>query len=91
MKFLGFGRAVKPQSERSELYLAVDSAMAPARAYAKSHAGDIQLIDVTEDGDVIVKLRGSCALCPLATITLKVEVERRLRERVPGIRRILTK
>ena len=84
-------RLPKPDSEQTPEFRAVDDALDPARKYAQSHGGDIRLLEVTSEGDVVVKLRGACAMCPLSTITLKIEVEKRLREQLPFVRRILTK
>ncbi|MBI3991154.1 MAG: NifU family protein [Candidatus Omnitrophica bacterium] len=50
--------------------------------------GDIQLIDVTDDGVVKVKLRGACACCPGAKYTLQMGVERILKEAVPQVKKV---
>lgn len=84
-----FGRK-NPAEPTSELWKAVAAAMADARGYANSHGGDIQLVEVTEDGTVRVKFRGACSFCPLATVTLKLVVEKRLMELVPEIRRVVS-
>ena len=47
--------------------------------------GDVNLIDVTEDGKVIVELTGACKGCPLSQMTLANGIERILKERVPGV------
>lgn len=83
-----FGR--RRAVERGPLYAAVEAAMGDARTYAQSHGGDIELLEVTEDGTVRIKFRGSCSFCPLATVTMKLVVERRLLELVPEIRRVVS-
>jgi Fe-S cluster biogenesis protein NfuA len=50
--------------------------------------GDIELIDVTEDGVVKVKLRGACACCPGAQHTLQMGVERILKEALPQVKKV---
>lgn len=47
--------------------------------------GDVNLIDVTEDGKVVVELTGACKGCPLSQLTLANGIERILKERVPGV------
>lgn len=47
--------------------------------------GDVKLIDVQDDGRVIVELIGACKGCPLSALTLANGIERILKERVPGV------
>ena len=51
--------------------------------------GDIDLIDVSEEGVVTVKLLGSCAGCPFSQMTLKNFVERKLKSNVVGIKEVV--
>lgn len=47
--------------------------------------GDIKLIDVNDSGEVQVALQGACASCPHATMTMKMGVERVLKEEIPEV------
>ena len=47
--------------------------------------GDVSLIDVRDDGTVVVELTGACKGCPLSELTLANGIERILKERVPGV------
>jgi Fe-S cluster biogenesis protein NfuA len=51
--------------------------------------GDIQLINVKEGGVVEVKLTGACQGCPMAVMTLKLGVERLLKERLPEVTEVV--
>lgn len=51
--------------------------------------GNVELIDVSEDGVVSVKLVGACGSCPMSTVTLKMGIERALLERVPGVKEVV--
>ena len=51
--------------------------------------GDVKLIDVTEQGEVIVELTGACKGCPLSQMTLANGIERILKERIPGVMRVV--
>ncbi|MBS7649719.1 NifU family protein [Candidatus Bathyarchaeota archaeon] len=55
----------------------------------RADGGDIELIDVAEDGTVKVKLKGACAGCPMSQITIQWGVERYLKARVPQIKRVV--
>lgn len=55
------------------------------RPHLQADGGDIALVDVTEEGVVRVRLLGACQGCPGAMMTLKMGVERMLKEKVPGV------
>jgi Fe-S cluster biogenesis protein NfuA len=84
-----FKKEPQSPSELSPLFAPVKDAMREVQAYARSHGGDIQLVRVSDEGEVEVKLRGTCAGCPMSTITLKHGVEERLMQLVPGVTRVL--
>jgi len=50
--------------------------------------GDVEFVDVKDDGVVQVRLTGACAGCPMSQMTLKMGVERVLKEEVPGVNRV---
>jgi len=52
------------------------------------HGGDVEIVEVTDDGILRVKLTGACAGCPAATATLKMFVERIVRQNVPEIKSV---
>lgn len=60
------------------------------RPYIQGDGGDIQLVGVDDDGTVTVKLSGACSGCPHAAMTLKMGVERALRQRVPEVREVVS-
>ncbi len=55
------------------------------RPHLQADGGDVELIDVSDDGIVKVKLTGACGGCPMAKLTLKRGIEARLKEKVPGV------
>ena len=65
----------------------VEAVINEIRPMLQADGGDIELVDV-EGGVVKVRLRGACAGCPGAQMTLKMAVERRLKEQVPGVERV---
>ncbi|GAB4303496.1 MAG: NifU family protein [Desulfuromonadia bacterium] len=55
------------------------------RPALQGDGGDVELVGVSEDGVVEVKLKGACGACPMSTMTLKMGIERTLKEKVPGV------
>lgn len=58
------------------------------RPFLKADEGDVELVEVTEDGIVKVKFIGECKVCPLNQMTLRAGIERALMKDVPEIRRV---
>ena len=63
-------------------------ALESVRPFLQADNGDIELVDITDDGIVKVRLLGECEKCPLSIMTLRAGIERSLMKQVPGIRRI---
>ena len=55
------------------------------RPSLQADGGDIELVEVTDDGVVKVQLQGACHGCPMSQITLSQGVERVLKDRVEGV------
>jgi Fe-S cluster biogenesis protein NfuA len=55
------------------------------RPYIQQDGGDIELVEVTPENVVNVRLKGACATCPGAVMTLKAGVETHMKEKVPEI------
>ena len=47
--------------------------------------GNVELVEVSDDGTVKVKLTGACAGCPMSTMTLKMGIEKILKKEIPEI------
>lgn len=58
------------------------------RPALQADGGDVELVDITKEGVVKVRLVGACAGCPMSTMTLALGIERTLKERVPEIKRV---
>jgi len=65
----------------------VEAVVNEIRPLLQADGGDIELVGI-EAGVVKVRLRGACAGCPGAQMTLKMAVERRLKEKVPEVERV---
>ena len=58
------------------------------RPFLQADGGDVDLIDVTEDGIVKIRLTGACGGCPMSTYTLKMGVEKKLKKEIPEIKSV---
>lgn len=67
----------------------VQAALNLVRPALQADGGDVELVDVTDDGVVSVKLKGACGSCPMSTMTLKMGIERTLKEKVPGVKEVV--
>lgn len=67
----------------------VEKALAQIRPSLQADGGDVQLIEVTPEGVVKVKLTGACKGCPMSEITLKMGIEKHLRKEVPEIKEVI--
>lgn len=66
----------------------VEKALKKIRPLLQADGGDVELVEVTKDKVVKVKLTGACGGCPMAQMTLKAGVERVLKEEVPDIKSV---
>lgn len=60
------------------------------RPALQADGGDVELVDVTDEGVVKVKLVGACGHCPMSTMTLKMGIERTLKDKVPGVKEVIS-
>jgi len=58
------------------------------RPSLQADGGDVELVEVTEDGIVKVKLLGACSGCPMSTLTIKNGIEKTLKENVDGVQEV---
>jgi len=66
----------------------VEAVLDDIRPSLQADGGDIQLVDVKE-GVVTVRLLGACGGCPMATMTLQQGIERKLKEEVPEVNKVV--
>jgi Fe-S cluster biogenesis protein NfuA len=59
------------------------------RPAVQADGGDIELVDVNDDGVVQIRFHGACHGCPSSTMTLQMGIERNLREKVPEITAVI--
>jgi len=77
-------------AENSNTKDKVLKALDRVRPYLQSDGGDIQLVEVTADNVVKVRLQGACYGCPYSLQTLKAGVEQALIKEVPEIKSVVS-
>lgn len=66
----------------------VEKALKKVRPMLQADGGDVQLVDVANDGTVKVKLTGACGGCPMSQMTLKAGVEKVIKQNVPEVKTV---
>jgi len=66
----------------------VNQVLEQVRVNLQSHGGDVELVEVSEDGVVSVRLHGACKGCPMAQQTLKMGIEAILKEELPEVQSV---
>lgn len=59
------------------------------RPYLQADGGDLELVEVTKDGVVKVRLQGACSSCPFSQMTLKMGIEQVLKQMVPEVKEVV--
>ncbi len=67
----------------------VEEALKQVRPSLQRDGGDIELVSVDENGVVKVRLRGACGACPMSTMTLKMGVEKYLKQQIPEVKEVV--
>jgi len=60
------------------------------RPALQADGGDVELVEVSDDGVVKVRLVGACGHCPMSTMTLKMGIEKTLKDKVPGVKEVVS-
>ena len=68
--------------------LQVDEVLQQVRVNLQMHGGDVELVDVSEEGVVSVRLQGACRGCPVAQQTLKMGIEATLKKELPEVQSV---
>jgi Fe-S cluster biogenesis protein NfuA len=66
----------------------VEAALVQIRPTLQADGGDVELVDV-KDGKVMLRLTGACGGCPMATMTLRLGIERALKKQVPEVKEVI--
>ena len=64
----------------------IEKALEEIRPALRADGGNVELVNVKDDGVVQLRLTGACGGCPMSTYTLKMGIEQKLKEKVPEVK-----
>ena len=67
----------------------VEKALDKVRPMLMADGGNVELVEVTPEGVVKLKLTGTCGCCPMSQMTLKMGVEKILKQEVPEVKEVI--
>ena len=67
----------------------VSEALDSVRPYLKTDGGDVELVEITKDLTVKVKLLGTCSTCNMSEMTMKAGIEEALKKSIPSIKEVV--
>lgn len=68
----------------------VEQALEKIRPMLMADGGNVDLVEVSDDGVVKLRLTGSCGCCPMSQMTLKMGIEKTLKKEVPQIKEVIS-
>ena len=68
----------------------VEAVLKKVRPSLQADGGDVELVEVTKDGVVKVRLTGACGCCPMSQMTLKMGIESALKEEISEIKEVVS-
>jgi Fe-S cluster biogenesis protein NfuA len=81
--------ATRSGKRRKTMKEQVEEALKKVRPMLQRDGGDIELVSVDEAGVVKVRLRGACGACPMSTMTMKMGVEKLLKQEIPAVKEVV--
>jgi Fe-S cluster biogenesis protein NfuA len=76
-------------NQREEIIQKITSAISEVRPYLNADGGDVELVDLTADNTVKVRLTGACDGCPFSMMTLKAGIEQAIRKKFPEMKELV--
>jgi Fe-S cluster biogenesis protein NfuA len=76
-------------NQREEIIAKITAAINEVRPYLNADGGDVELVDLTDDLIVKVKLTGACGGCPFSMMTLKAGIEQSIRKKFPEMKELV--
>jgi Fe-S cluster biogenesis protein NfuA len=73
----------------TELNEKIEIALNGMRPFLQADGGDVELVEVTADMEVRLRLKGSCSSCDISHITLKAGIENGIKNAVPQVRNVV--
>ncbi len=67
------------------LYQEVEDAIETVRPYLEADGGDVEVVEITEEGVVKLRFLGNCQPCPMSSVTMRAGLEEAIKNRAPQI------
>ncbi len=67
----------------------VEIALNSMRPFLQADGGDVELVDITDDMEVQLRLTGNCSSCNISHITMKAGIENGIKSAIPEIKRVI--
>jgi Fe-S cluster biogenesis protein NfuA len=67
----------------------VETVLNKIKPTLQADGGDVELVEVTEDGVIKVRLKGACGSCPMSQMTLKMGIERLIKKEIPSVKEVI--
>lgn len=74
--------------DKNEISKIIEDTLTQLRPFLEADGGDLELVEITDDGIVKVKLLGACSNCSMSSMTLKAGVEEAVKKAVPLIKSV---
>lgn len=74
--------------EKANVEVKVKNALKQIRPYLQQDGGDVEYVDMTAEGVVMVRLQGHCGSCPHAMATLKQGIEQAIKRVIPEVKSV---
>ena len=75
--------------EKTELFKKVEKILGKIKPALKADGGDVELVEVTPEGIVKVRLTGACRGCPMSQMTLKMGISKTLKNEIPEVKDVI--
>jgi Fe-S cluster biogenesis protein NfuA len=72
-----------------QLLKRIEDSLDTMRPYLKDDGGNVEVVEITQDMNVIVKLTGSCSTCPQSFMTMKAGIETAVKQAVPEVKSVV--
>ena len=66
----------------------VEDALTTCRPYLQADGGDVELVNISDDGIAEIRFQGTCIICPVSKLTLRAGIERAILHSAPEIKRV---
>jgi len=75
--------------EIKNLHKRVEEALDSIRPYLAADGGNVEVVEITQDQDLKIEMKGACKTCNMSQMTIKAGIEETIRRAVPEIKNII--